>query len=538
MKNVASDAVKTATSNTRVLPIEFIGRMINLSACANLSWIMASLKDPKSAVVTRPKAFDATAIKRATPPVLLTLDRRSTIPMFRQIYVAARQAILSGKLAAGSRLPPSRMFADELGVARMTVVLAYEHLEAEGYVKGRGSAGTFVSDLRLPPQPPPAKRTIVTASKPLPEISNRSAAFRIGEPALDAFPSALWKRLYARHARRSLHSYLGYGSAAGYLPLQRAIADYITVSRSLRATADQVILVRGARQAMDMVARVLLRPGDRVWMEDPGYLDARHLVEMAGAIPVPVPVDRQGMVVATGIRDAPAARMACVAPSHHFPLGHTLSLPRRLALIEWASRARAWVVEDDFDSEFRYSGAPLASLQGLDTSGRVIYIGTFSKTVCPSLRLGYLIPPPELVDRFRAYQDVVDHLSPTVEQATLTDFIEEGHFTRHIRRMRELYRERRQALLTAAARQLDGLLKVEACDTGMHVLGWLQDIALDDTRIADAASQLGIETRPLSRYCMRVTPPPALVLGFASVPPRELQSGIRGLRKVLTAHST
>jgi GntR family transcriptional regulator/MocR family aminotransferase len=226
--------------------------------------------------------------------------------------------------------------------------------------------------------------------------------------------------------------------------------------------------------------------------------------------------------------------MICIAPSHQFPLGRTLSLERRLAVLEWARQSAAWVIEDDFDSEFRYAGAPIASLQGLDTANRVIYVGTFSKTVYPALRLGYLISPPELLGRFGAAKAIIDCLSPTVEQATLTDFIQQGHFTRHVRRMRAIYRERQDALLEAAKRELSGILRVQAAETGMHVMGWLMRRGAEDLAVSQEARKHGIEAQPLTRYCMSAALPPALVLGFGALPPRELVIGIRKLRDVLS----
>jgi GntR family transcriptional regulator/MocR family aminotransferase len=485
---------------------------------------------------------------RGTPPLPITVDRGSLLPVFRQIYEAIREAILSGRLPSGSRLPPSRELAADLAVSRATAVLALEHLEAEGYVEGRGAAGTFVAALVLPPRQyaPTREKHADTplhsenaGGAPAGRIENlssrRPVPFRLGEPALDAFPEKLWARLYAGCVRDQGGSLRGYGDTHGHFGLRRAIAGYVSVSRSVKATTEQVILVRGAQQAVDLVARVLLSPGDRVWIEDPGYLAARTILELAGAELVPIPVDGEGLDVAAGIRTEPAAKMACVAPSHHFPLGRTLSLPRRLALLEWARGAGAWIVEDDFDSEFRYSGTPLASLQGLDASGRVLYVGTFSKTVYPALRLGYLIVPPELVERFRAAAAAFDHFSPTLDQATLARFIEEGHFTRHIRRMRAVYRERQEVLLQAASRDLDGLLRIEPAGTGMHVVGWLSRSGADAEVVAQRALERGIEVRALSRYCMRVVLSPALVLGFAASQPKELMAGVRALRGILVA---
>jgi len=479
------------------------------------------------------------AARQSTPLPLLALDRRSGQPLFRQIYAGLRQAILSGRLPPGNRLPASRALADELSVSRATVVLAYEHLEAEGYVVGQGSAGTMVAEIVLPPvkaaRATERSKTVNAASQDEADfgpLQPAPAPFRIGEPAIDAFPIKLWTRLYGRSARRLGREMLGYGDPAGYLPLRRVIAEYVGVSRGVSADVSQVILVRGAQQAMDLAARVLLHKGDAVWVEDPGYLANRKLAAMAGARLVPVPVDAEGLVVSAGIRAAPKARMACLAPSHHFPLGSSSTLSRRLALLDWARRADAWIVEDDFDSEFRYTGFPIASLQSLDEAGRVIYIGTFSKTLFPALRLGYLIPPPGLVDAFLEAKLTVDHLAPSLEQATLADFIEEGHFTRHVRRMRGLYLERQDALLKAASRELGGRLRLERAETGMHAIGWLPP-GSDDKDLSHAARRVGIETPPLSRYCLKVKLPPALLLGFASLPPEQLRSGIRRLKAVL-----
>ncbi|MGH9887194.1 MAG: PLP-dependent aminotransferase family protein, partial [bacterium] len=360
--------------------------------------------------------------------VLIALDRRKRTSLQRQVYATIRQSILSGRLAPGSRLPPSRSLADDLSVSRTTIVLAYELLETEGFIDGRGSAGSFVARLdighparRVGAAPvsarprataPPSRvrddakaRQTIALSREATGLRSVKAApvpFRIGEPALDLFPTLLWARLYARRVRRSGSALLGYGSSSGYAPLRAAIAGYLQNARGVNATPDQVIITRGTQQAVHLAARVLLSAGDTAWVEDPGYLTARAILRGAGVDTVPVPVDEEGLVVAEGVERAPNARVAYVSPSHQFPLGAMMSLPRRLALLEWAVRAGAWILEDDFDSEFRYGGTPLASLQGLDTMDRVIYVGTFSKTMFPSLRLGYLIVPGDLVDLFRA----------------------------------------------------------------------------------------------------------------------------------------
>ncbi len=471
---------------------------------------------------------------------MLDLDRATDQPLFRQIYGAIRERILLGRLGPGVRLPASRHLAGDLGVARTTIVLAYEQLLAEGFLQGRGSAGTFVSTLTLPRRPP--RRSAPTETLPTVERKATQAVpdgavlprpFRIGEPALDLFPTHVWARLYARRARTSSGAFLGYGAGAGYWPLRRAIAEYSAASRGVRAAAEQVVLVRGAQQAVDVIARVLLEKGDKVWCEDPGYPLVRRLFELAGSVAVPIPVDRDGMMVDRGVARAPDARLAYVAPSHQFPVGCVMSLERRLALLAWAARAKAWIIEDDYDSEFRYPGPAIASLQGLDRADRVIYVGTFSKTVFPALRLGYLIVPPHLVDRFARTRLAVDHLAPTLEQAALADFIEEGHFTRHLRRMRSAYSERQSALLTAAERECGDMMTIEPADAGMHAIGWLSMRGADDQAISERALALGIEAPALSSYCAGIKLPPALLLGFAAIRPRTMAPALRKLRSVL-----
>jgi GntR family transcriptional regulator/MocR family aminotransferase len=492
--------------------------------------------------------------KRSVPrtgitPLLIPIDRRTRVSLQRQIYTAIRRSILGGHLAPGTRLPPSRTLAEDLDVSRTTVVLAYECLETEGYITGRGSAGSFVASLKVEPSrlrlaKRPARdavterltRTAVdlaSAAAGLPRLRSTPVAFRIGEPALDLFPARLWARLYARRARKSAGALLGYGSDQGYRPLRAAIAAYVSAARGVNASADQVILTRGTQQAVHLAARVLIAPGDVVWVEDPGYLTARTLLTAAGAALAHVPVDADGLVVSEGVRRAPRARLAHVAPSHQFPLGATMSLARRLALLEWATTTGAWILEDDYDSEFRYVGAPIPSLQGLDTNERVIYLGTFSKTVFPALRLGYLIVPPALVDLFRATQALVDHVAPSIEQATLAEFIDDGHFARHVRQMRAAYAERQDALLRGVRRELDGLVEASPTETGMHLVAWLTRGSADDTRASRRAWESGVEASALSTYVAEAAVRPGLLLGFAPVRPSDVGAGLRVLRQAI-----
>jgi GntR family transcriptional regulator/MocR family aminotransferase len=327
---------------------------------------------------------------------------------------------------------------------------------------------------------------------------------------------------------------LDYGESAGYRPLREAIAAHVRTARAVRCDAGQVVIVSGTQQAVDLCARLLLDPGDAVWVEDPGHIGTRSALMGAGARVIPVSVDAEGLEVEDGIRRHAAARLCCVTPSHQYPLGATLSLPRRLALLDWARENDARIIEDDYDSEFRYTGRPLGSLQGQDNDGRVIYVGTFSKALFPSLRLGYLVAPPDLVDAFVTARALADGHSPLLTQAVLTDFFTEGHFARHVRRMRAVYAERQDALLRAARRELREELEVAPSATGLHLVGWLPR-GVDDRAASAAAAGCGVETPPLSAYRVRPSRRGGLLLGYGGVSPRQIRDGVRALAGISLA---
>lgn len=483
-------------------------------------------------------------------PLLLPLHESEGAPLHRQLYEGLRDAILSGRLAAAARLPSTRALAEGLGISRNTVMTAFDQLTAEGYIAGRIGSGTYVSE-KLPEdlltaRPVELKRhsrhapirlsrlgQVLATSSVIPRRPyGAPRAFRPGPPSTAEFPWKLWTQLTARRWRNPPRELVAYGEAAGYRRLREAIAAYVTSARAVRCDAGQVLITAGSQQGLDLAARLLVNPGDSVCIEDPAYLGARGAFLSAGARLVAAPVDGEGLQVRHAIARARHARIVYVTPSHQFPLGVTLSLGRRLELLEWAARSNAWIIEDDYNSEFRYSGRPIASLQGLDSSGRVIYVGSFSKVLFPALRLGYLILPAELVDAFTSARTLADHHSPTVEQAVLADFINDGHFGRHIRRMRGIYEERQQTLITAARRHLAGLIEVEPAESGMHVVGRLPP-DVDDAEASRSAMEHGVEAPALSAFRLQPRLPGGLVLGYAAVSLREIRDGVRRLGAAL-----
>lgn len=491
------------------------------------------------------------AKKPVEVPVWISLDPASGVPIYRQLYERMRSEILAGGLPARTRLPSTRTLAAELGVSRSTVVTAFEHLLAEGYLEGKIGSGTYVAgslpddllgvrverDRRPGPEPSGrrlSRRGTLLAATPTTIVRDRGTprAFRPGVPALDEFPYGVWRRISSNVWRRPPSGLLGYGDPAGYGPLRQEISAHLALARAVRSEPEQVIVVSGSQQALDLASRVLLDPGDAVWVEDPGYMGAQGALSGSGATLVPVPVDEEGMVVEAGMEREPNARLVCITPSHQYPLGVTMSLARRLELLGWASRSGAWVIEDDYDSEYRYTGRPLEALQGLDSEGRVVYVGTFSKVLFPALRLGYLVAPPDLVDAFTAARELTDRHPPTVEQAVLAEFIAGGHFVRHLRRMRALYAARQAALIEEISRELSGLLRAEPVGSGMHLVGWLPE-GVDDREASRRAAKQGIEAPPISLYRTRRQGRGGLMLGYAAVDEVEMRDGVRRLAKAL-----
>jgi GntR family transcriptional regulator/MocR family aminotransferase len=486
-------------------------------------------------------------------------EKNSAGPLYRQIYEAIRRAILSGELQTSRALPPTRALAKQLGVARTTVINAYEQLLAEGYLEGRTGAGTFVA-AQLPDEllqtsrferrdgrakSPPRKMQLSAYGDNL--IRRQSAILRNHSPtlllpfqhgvaALDLFPFEVWAKIAQRWQRKPPASILGYGHPVGFQPLREAVVAHLTAARGVRCAAEQVIITNGAQQALDLIGRIFLAEGDDVWLEDPCYFGAHDIFCAMGAKIIPVPIDGEGFDLQEAEKRSRKARLVYVTPSHHYPLGVTMSLARRLKLLEWARTTDSFIVEDDYNSEYRYAGRPLAALQGLDRDGRVIYLGTFSKTVFPALRLGCLIAPPDLVDVFAAARALTGLHSPALDQVILAEFIDAGHFARHIRRMRGVYQERQQCLVEEARKHLDGALDVTPAAAGMHLIGWLPD-GVSDKEISSRAQEKNLKITPLSDYCIRQKLRGGLFLGYTSFDEKQTKQGVKKLAQVFQEQS-
>jgi GntR family transcriptional regulator/MocR family aminotransferase len=489
--------------------------------------------------------------KRASgvPLPFLKLESGGGAPLHRQLHEGLREAILSGALAPRSRLPSTRTLSRELGVSRGTVEGVFAQLDAEGFLARRVGSGSVVAlpeHARLPRAPvvtghrrggTPARpglsrRGQRLARDVLPPEPRDVQPFTPCLPALDLFPVRLWGRAVAKQARLLGPEWMTAGEPAGYRPLREAIAAHLGAARGVRCGWRQVLVLSSTQQALDLSARMLLDEGDGVWLEEPGYLGARAAFESAGARVCPVPVDAEGLRVDVGTGRAPRARLAYVTPSHQYPLGVTLSLSRRLALLEWARSASAWVFEDDYDSEFRYATRPLAAIQGLDVAGRVLYAGTFNKVMFPSLRLAFLVVPDALVDAFTAARAATDGHAPPLSQAAMAHFMEAGHYAAHLRQMRLAYAERRDALLDALRREADGLLRPGLAEAGMHVTTFLAR-GLRDADAVQRAETKRLGARRLSPLYLGRREEQGLVLGFSGASPAGLRAAVRGLSRLL-----
>ncbi|MGB3338253.1 MAG: PLP-dependent aminotransferase family protein [Devosia sp.] len=445
------------------------------------------------------------------------LDPKAAEPFYRQIYDRFRNAIASGVLKPGDRIPSARALTKELGLARGTIETAYSLLAAEGYIEARGQAGTIVSPELKPRMPVPSLA-------PKPDIIGAATSFRpdsilpfqMGLPALDMFPRKLWARIGARTVRAMQPADMIHPEVYGLPQLRAQIAAYLQVSRGIDCSPAQVFVTSGYRNTLATIVSALLKPGDRVWVEDPGYPPTRALFGHANITAVAVPVDRDGMVVTEGARLAPRARAAVVTPAHQSPLGMSLSLPRRLALLEWATQNDAWIIEDDYDGEYRYVSRPLPALKSLDREGRVLYAGTFSKVLLPGLRLAYLVVPTPLVERFEQIMQAFAGGSPQMTQAIIGDFIAEGHFARHIQRMRKLYAERRAATVAGLERVLGDAMRIDAQPGGMHLILRPQ-VGQPDRQLVGKMLENGLYAEALTDWAVGSDGASALLLNFTNV---------------------
>jgi GntR family transcriptional regulator/MocR family aminotransferase len=472
----------------------------------------------------------------------------------RRIYDLLRAQIADGTLAPGARAPSTRAMAAELGVSRTTVTAAFEQLAAEGFLVTSAGRVARVASRLVPPAAPVRSRRASSASSisafgrrvqkmvlsAVPPDEPRRVDFLYGAVASRDFPALAWRRAYQTavlsHQRR-----LYYVAPEGDASLRRALQGYLGRARGLRCDAEQIVVVNGSQQAIDLCARVLLDPENAFVFEDPGYLMARRCFEATGARLLAVPVDAHGLDTARLPRDD-RARLAFVTPSHQFPLGGTLPIGRRLELLQWAQRHRAWIIEDDYDGEFRYGQRPIDALQSIDTDGRVIYVGTFSKTLSPQLRLGYLVLPPELVPVFRQVKRLIDRHAPVWEQRALASLIESGTYERHVRRVRREHERRRAALLDAVARHLPGDAVVGGTAAGLHVVLWLPSLRQqDESALVAAASERGVGVYPVSPLFAGPLPrhrPAGLVLGYAALTVEQVQQGMRHLADAIAGLST
>ena len=475
----------------------------------------------------------------------LSVEPTSERPLFQQIYLMLRTAIISGTLAPGSRLPSTRQLADRLGVSRTSVLTAYEQLIAEGYVAGQAGSGTYVSQdvpQAIAAAPPPETKPQRNARRKLSAAGERylnlasdlsvvqHSAFGTGCCSIDAVTVEAWRRISAQEMRRFNPVNLGYAHPAGEYDLRNEVAQYLRAARAVQCSPEQVVILSGAQQAIDLSLRVLIDPGDQVWIEDPSYFATRAALVAAGARLVPVPVDGEGLAVQTGLARAPKARAAYVTPSHQFPTGSVMAMSRRLELIAWAAQNGSWIIEDDYDSEFRYVGRPLASLQGLDRDGCVIYVGTLSKILFPGIRLGFAVLPHSLIPAFTAARFLADRQPPTPHQMIVAEFMRQGFLTSHIRRMRQRYREARDVVVESIRRELGDLVEIEEPECGIQLVMHFRD-AISDLDVAAEARRDGVVTKPVSPLYLEAPARSGLVLGYSGFDPHQLRSAAVRLAK-------
>lgn len=482
--------------------------------------------------------------------LLITLDKQRPIPLSRQIYEQVRNAIHSGALSGGDSLPPSRTLANQLEVSRSVILQSYELLQAEGYLEMRKGAGTYIAGLPVEEKDPqdsenpynfitkgPDFLTLNPSSIIENDLNTVLCNFRHGVPAWDAFPMDQWQKALMNACRRASPDTLGYGPAEGSLGLRQEIARLLRSTRSMPVVPEQIVITSGATQALDILSRIFVSKGDHVVVEDPSHNVVREIFSFAGAVVTPIRVDLEGISVdelqasCDHIKEGPhkKPKLAYVTPSHQFPFGVTLSMKRRVQLLEWAKANQAFIIEDDYDSEYRYEGPKLSSLAGLDVDGRVIYVGSFSKVLFPSLRIGYVVLPPTLIQPFLAVKWITDRMSSALDQEALAEFIQNGHYARHVTQMGKLYAARRACLVKSLDAEFGSRVRYYGEEAGLHLLIELESGA-DEHRIAELALRYGVRVYPASSYFVGSKPQgPVFLLGYSNLTENQIKMGVNRL---------
>jgi GntR family transcriptional regulator / MocR family aminotransferase len=487
------------------------------------------------------------------PLVGIELNFKSVEPLSKQLYHKIKGGILGGRFKGGQKLPGTRTFSSALGISRNTVLSAFEQLMIEGYIKGKTGSGTYVAEdlpdksIILHKVEPENLRKIKRFSSSINKnigslelikrntLDDELLPFQGGTPSLQDFPFHTWLKLINQVGRYFPYYQFGYKHSAGYVPLKEAIANYLQTYRAVKCNPDQIIIINGSQQGLDLVSRVLVKEKSNVLLEDPCYFGTRASLLSTKANLFPTPVDEEGISIDFAEKKYPKPNFVYTTPSHQFPLGSIMSISRRLELLDYARKCGTWIIEDDYDSEFRYSGSPLPSLQGMDEWNSVIYIGTFSKVLFPGLRLGYLVlPSVEMVNSFALAKSIIDRQSPTFEQIVLTNFITEGHFTRHIRRMRILYKERQEFLISELNKELGNKIKVRPSEAGMHIIVWLSE-RFSDKEVSEIAKKNKLIVYPVSDYVIKYKHSSGLVLGYTAFDKKKIGEGVRILKKVINS---
>lgn len=471
------------------------------------------------------------------------LARQSRVPIRNRLYHVLKTAIIDGRLASLAKLPSSRELATTLKIGRNTVTHAYEQLHAEGYLITRHGSGSFVAKID-PHQKAPFSKTKSSSAARRSPLKNqteldysdprypRLQPLMSGSPDLDLFPREDWIRIYNRYIRRSSYSILHYGHDIGYKPLRDAIATHLAAYRGVTCDSDQILILCGSQQGIDLCAQILCRQEDIAIIENPTYDGIRHSLRHRRINVAPIDVDHDGLIVSKVATTAPNARLAIITPSHQFPIGARLSAARRFELIRWANESGSWILEDDYDSEYRYAGQPIQAMQGIDNTGRVLYLGSFSKSLFPDLRIGYLVLPSNLVDRFAEVRSINAGSPPVALQATLATFMEEGRYHKHLRKTRKAYQAKRDYLIGRIERYCGDAIEIGPVDGGMHLTVFLK-IDRSDRAISERARELGFAFPPLSRYASKPLKRGGFVLGFSSYSEQQIENAVRGLARAI-----